>query len=119
MSNADTSTEERDRYGMTPADWARLDAMTDEEITAAALADPDAQPISPERLATWRPPALSKVIRQKLGMTRQRFTDVYGIPVEAQQAWERNEAAPTATEIAYLRLIERAPDLARLTAAAE
>jgi putative transcriptional regulator len=27
-------------------DWARLDAMTDEEVDAAALADPDAQPLT-------------------------------------------------------------------------
>jgi putative transcriptional regulator len=35
-------------------DWARLDAMTDEEIMAAALSDPDAQPLSPEQLAKMR-----------------------------------------------------------------
>jgi uncharacterized DUF497 family protein len=32
-------------------DWARLDAMTDEEVVAAALSDPDAQPLTPEQLA--------------------------------------------------------------------
>jgi hypothetical protein len=26
------------------SDWTRVDSMTDEEITAAALSDPDAQP---------------------------------------------------------------------------
>lgn len=31
-------------------DWARLAAMTDEEVLAAALADPDAQPLSDEEL---------------------------------------------------------------------
>jgi len=35
-------------------DWARLDAMTDEEIMAAARSDPDAQPLSPEQLAKMR-----------------------------------------------------------------
>jgi hypothetical protein len=29
-------------------DWARLDAMTDAEVIAAALSDPDAQPLSPD-----------------------------------------------------------------------
>lgn len=44
-------------------DWKRLDAMTDEEITAAAKADPDAQPLDD---AFWRtakilrPPAVGK-----------------------------------------------------------
>ena len=31
-------------------DWARLDAMSDEEVMAAALSDPDAQPLTPEEL---------------------------------------------------------------------
>ncbi|MGA3188748.1 MAG: hypothetical protein ABSF22_16705 [Bryobacteraceae bacterium] len=33
-------------------DWARLRAMSDEEVTAAAIADPDAQPMTPEQLRT-------------------------------------------------------------------
>jgi putative transcriptional regulator len=32
-------------------DWARLDAMTDEESMAAALSDPDTQPLTPEQTA--------------------------------------------------------------------
>jgi putative transcriptional regulator len=35
-------------------DWARVDAMTDEEVMAAALSDPDAQPLSPEQLAKMK-----------------------------------------------------------------
>ncbi len=33
------------------SDWARVDAMTEEEIEANALSDPDNPPISAERLA--------------------------------------------------------------------
>src|SRR5258708_35164147 len=35
-------------------DWARLDAMTEEEIHAAAMADPDARPMTPEQMAKAR-----------------------------------------------------------------
>ncbi len=35
-------------------DWAKLDAMTDEEIEAAALADPDNPPLTDEELAQMR-----------------------------------------------------------------
>lgn len=35
-------------------DWARLDAMTDEEVLAAARSDSDAQPFTPEQLAKMR-----------------------------------------------------------------
>ena len=35
-------------------DWERLAAMTDEEVTAAALSDPDAQPLTDEQLSKFR-----------------------------------------------------------------
>jgi len=66
-SDGEVLTERPDgTYGPAPAgrtDWARVDAMSDEEITANALSDPDAQPLDD---AFWRtariltPPALGK-----------------------------------------------------------
>jgi hypothetical protein len=35
-------------------DWARLDAMTDEEALQNALDDPDSQPLTPEQRARLR-----------------------------------------------------------------
>jgi hypothetical protein len=35
-------------------DWERVNAMTDEEVLAAALSDPDAQPLDSETLAKMR-----------------------------------------------------------------
>ena len=35
-------------------DWAAVDALTDEEIIAAALSDPDAQPVKEEQLLEFR-----------------------------------------------------------------
>jgi putative transcriptional regulator len=46
-------------------DWARLDAMTDEEVMAAALSDPDAQPLTSEQLARMRRVSRFKVLRQR------------------------------------------------------
>ena len=116
MNSTSMKTAERDQYGMTPDDWKRQRAMTDDEITAAAHSDPDARPITPEQVAAAgsRSRALSKVIRNKLGMTRQRFAEAFGIPADLQEAWERRLVEPTVTELAYLRLIERAPELAKL-----
>ena len=114
MSNGNTSKDGRDRFGMTPEDWKRLHAKTEEEITAAALADPDAQPISPERLATARRPSIAKRVRHKLHMARPRFCETYGIPLDTLIAWERHEAEPTPTELAYLNLIAREPELAKM-----
>ena len=57
----------------TRNDWSRADAMTDEEIHAAALADPDAQPLTPERLARMRRKPQEQVIRRALGLSREEF----------------------------------------------
>jgi putative transcriptional regulator len=113
MSNAPTSGDERDQYGMTAEDWRRLKALTDEEITAAALKDPDNPPLTDEQLARFRSPALSMRIRHKLHTGRETFAAAYGIPLETLKAWERHEVEPTEVEIAYLRLIEREPEMAK------
>jgi putative transcriptional regulator len=54
-------------------DWSRADAMTEEEIHAAALADPDAQPLTPERLAKMRRTPQEQVIQRALGLSREEF----------------------------------------------
>lgn len=42
--------------GLPPdkTDWGRFDALTDDEVVAAARSDPDAQPLTPEQLAKMR-----------------------------------------------------------------
>ncbi len=104
----------KDEFGMTPENWARLDAMTDDEVTARALTDPDNPPISKERLARMRRISPAKFIRQKLAMSQAGFAAAYGIPLGTLQAWERHEAEPGPVELAYLRAIERAPQATRL-----
>ena len=37
-----------------------------------------------------------------------------GIPLDTLAAWERHEAEPSEVELAYLKLIEREPELARV-----
>jgi putative transcriptional regulator len=48
MSNGDT-TRKTGKH-----DWSRLDAMTDEEVHAAAMRDPDAQPLTDEDMARMK-----------------------------------------------------------------
>jgi DNA-binding transcriptional regulator YiaG len=98
---------------MTPENWRRLDAKTEAELLAESLSDPDAQPISAERWATARRPALVKRIRHKLRMGRETFAATYGIPVDTIFAWERHTAEPTQAETAYLELIQREPELSK------
>lgn len=46
-------------------DWERVRAMTDEEVMAAALSDPDAQPLDSETLARMRRVSPVKALRQR------------------------------------------------------
>lgn len=122
MSNADTThgskPGDRDRCGMTADNWKRLDDKTDEDIAAAAASDPDCPaPMTPEQLSNMRRLSLVKLVRRKLGMSRESFAAAYGIPLDTLDAWERHEANPTAVEEAYLRLIEREPERAKAMAA--
>jgi putative transcriptional regulator len=71
-------------------DWARLDAMTDEEVMAAALSDPDAQPLTPERLAKMRRVSRVKVLRQRLGMTQMQFAEAFHLPITTLRDWEQH-----------------------------
>lgn len=88
--------------------------MTDDEVIAAALDDPDNPPTPPERLARLRHISPVKFIRQKLAMSQERFSSNYGIPLDTLKAWERRETEPGPVELAYLRAIERAPEATRV-----
>jgi putative transcriptional regulator len=94
-------------------DWARLDAMTDEEVTAAALSDPDAQPLSPEALAKMRRVSRVKVLRQRLGMTQAEFAEAFHLPITTLRDWERRRSIPDAPARALLLAIERDPEMMR------
>jgi hypothetical protein len=48
------TTEQARKYRLSPADKARLDDLTDAEITAAAKADPDNPPLTAKEFATMR-----------------------------------------------------------------
>jgi putative transcriptional regulator len=94
-------------------DWARLDAMTDEEVMAAALSDPDAQPLTPEQLAKMRRVSRVKVLRQRLGMTRAEFADAFRLPIATLLDWEQHRSIPDAPARALLLAIERDPKVMR------
>jgi hypothetical protein len=57
----------------TKHDWSRLDAMTEEQRRAAALADPDAQPLSDVDMDRMRLTPRLKIIRRALGLTQEEF----------------------------------------------
>ena len=86
-------------------DWARLDAMTDEEIVAAARSDPDARPLTRGQLKRMRRVPLVKHIRWKLGLSQADFADRFHIPVGTLRDWEQLRTEPDQAALAYLKVI--------------
>ena len=94
-------------------DWARVNAMTDEEVLAAAHSDPDAQPLDQETLANMRRVSPVKALRQRLGMTQVEFAEAYRLPISTLRDWEQRRSTPDAPARALLRAIEREPETMR------
>jgi putative transcriptional regulator len=90
-------------------DWARLNAMSDEEVVTVALSDPDAQPLTPEQLAKMRRVSRVKVLRQRLGMTQAQFAEAFHLPITTLRDWEQRRSTPDAPARALLLAIERDP----------
>ena len=85
MSDADTTmkTPKHDTKKTPKHDWSRLDAMTDEQAHAAALNDPNAQPLTETDFARLRPVPRVKTLRRALGLTQE---DSYAVSNSARHA---------------------------------
>jgi len=91
-------------------DWSGFDALTDEEVHARALADPDAQPLTEERLARMKRVPRARILRRALGLTQEEFSARYHIPIGTLRDWEQGRSEPDQTARAYLTVIGREPD---------
>jgi putative transcriptional regulator len=91
-------------------DWARLEAMTEEEIEANALADPDNPPLTDEELARMRRVPHPKRIREKLKLTQEEFSDRFEVPLGTLRDWEQGVSKPDRAARTLLRVIEQDPE---------
>jgi putative transcriptional regulator len=91
-------------------DWARLRAMTDEEVTAAALSDPDARPMTPEQLRSACRVPRTKTLRRALALTQEEFAARYRIPIGTLRDWEQGRCEPDQPARAYLTVIAHDPE---------
>jgi len=99
----------RDRLPPDRTNWARLKAMSEKEAMAAALSDPDAQPLTKTQLARMRRVPRVKALRQRLGMTQTEFAKAFRLPVATLRDWEQHRCLPDAPARALLLAIERDP----------
>jgi putative transcriptional regulator len=94
----------------TKHDWTTFDTMTEQERHAAALSDPDAQPLGPEDFKRMKRTPRVKIIRRALGLTQEQFAARFHIPLGTLRDWEQGAAQPDQSARAYLTVIARDPD---------
>jgi len=84
--------------------------MSDEEVERAARDDPDAQPLSDEKLARGFRPKVLTALRKRLGLSQAEFARQFMLNLRTLQDWEQGRREPEDVARAYLRVIERCPD---------
>lgn len=94
-------------------DWDRLRALTDEDINATALSDPDCPPLTEEQLSRFRRVNAIKDIRGRLGMTQAAFSAAFCLPLSTVRDWEQGRTTPDAPARTLLTAISRDPETMR------
>jgi putative transcriptional regulator len=79
--------------------------MTEAEVHAASLADPDAQPLTEACMGRMRPVPRAKTLRRALGLTQEEFAARFQIPRGTLRDWEQGGAEPDQPARSYLRVI--------------
>ena len=103
MSKTTTSSK-------TGAALEPLRPMTDDEVMAAALADPDGQPLTPADFKRMKRVPRAKIIRRAFGLTQEQFATRFGIPLGTLRDWEQGAAEPDTCARTYLMVIAREPE---------
>jgi len=84
--------------------------MTPEAVEAAARADRDALPLTPDDLRRMKRTPQAKIIRRALALTQEEFAVRYHIPLGTLRDWEQGRAEPDQATQAYLKVIARDPE---------
>jgi putative transcriptional regulator len=87
--------------------------MSESDRRAAAMADPDARPMT---VGEWaRAPRVPQVIiiRRALRLSQEQFAAAFHIPIGTVRDWEQGRYEPDAAARAYLRVIAHAPSTVR------
>ncbi len=90
-------------------DWGRVRAMTEEELEAAALSDPDSPPLTDGELGWFKPVPNLKVIRRQLHMTQEQFAESFSLPLGTIRDWEQGANQPDTAARVLLRVIAKNP----------
>jgi putative transcriptional regulator len=84
-----------------------LDRLSDDERTAAALADPDNPPLTERELERIRAARAVRRARTATGLSQSAFAKRFRINAARLRDWEQGRTMPDSAALAYLAVIER------------
>jgi putative transcriptional regulator len=94
-------------------DWERLANMTEEEIEANALSDPDNLPMTDEDLLRSLHMPKAKEIRERMGLSQLEFARRFHLSPYTVQRWEEGELWRDLAGMMILRVIDTHPEAVR------
>jgi putative transcriptional regulator len=92
------------------AEYARLDALTDAQITAAAITDPDNPPLTADEMARMEAASMVRKVRARTGLSQDRFAKRYHINVGRLRDLEQGRTKADSALLAYLAVIDQEPE---------
>ena len=103
----------RDPKPVGKTDWQRLRAMSDEEVEANAVSDPDNPPLTDDQLARAFRPEDIRTIREAFHLSQAGFAKRFGLNLRTLQDWEQGRREPDQVARLYLKVVAHAPDTVR------
>ena len=91
-------------------DWTRVSAMTEDEVEANVLSDPDNPPLTKAELDGMRPVPNPRDIRRRLHMTQEQFAVRFQLRIGTVRDWEQGIREPDSVAKALLTVIGRNPE---------
>jgi len=92
---------------------ARLEDMTDEEITAAAESDPDNPPLTDEEIALIRAIRIARRARERTGLTQAAFAETFAVNLSRLRDIEQGRKTPDRVLASFLALVADDPERER------
>jgi putative transcriptional regulator len=90
-----------------------FEVWSDEQIEAAAAADPDNPPLTPAQRARLHRVPRVKTLRWNLGLSQEEFVSRFQIPLGTLRDWEQGRTEPDQAARAYLDVIAHDPENVR------
>jgi putative transcriptional regulator len=95
---------------VSPEDLEYHRNLTEEQIHAAAVSDPDNPPLTDERLAQMRLVPLARVARLRTGLDQAAFADAFGFTAAQLDDLEAGRIEPDQVMARYLTIIRTNPE---------